>query len=414
MSLKRDLGLALQYALPHQLLSRIVHYATRITWAPWKNLLIDQISWKFRIDLSEAEAPGRDAYPHFNAFFTRALKAGARPIDADPDVMVSPADGAISQAGALDQGRIFQAKGLSYTVEELLADPELAARFPSGSFATVYLSPRDYHRVHLPCDARLTDAVHVPGRLFSVAPWTTESIPRLFARNERLVCVFETERGPLAVVLVGAILVSGIETVFGGVHTPPYASRIHRTRHDRAFAKGEELGRFNMGSTAIIVAGFPLDFAEAVQPDRPIRMGQALARMPGVIRSTPPVPPPASDSAGEAAAADTPDSAEQPVEAIPLANEVGIPGNAAAPPSDDRSGSASTPELAENAAPAEASQEGKLDPAGADAIAANADTQASADPAGVSAADAPQPAAAAAASASATSGTPPPGANPVA
>lgn len=303
MSLKRDLGVALQYALPHQLLSRLVHYATRITWAPWKNLLIDQISWRFRVDLSEAEAPGRDAYPHFNAFFTRALKAGARPIEADPDVMVSPADGAISQAGPLDQGRIFQAKGLSYTVEELLADPELAARFPSGSFATVYLSPRDYHRVHLPCDARLTDAVHVPGRLFSVAPWTTESIPRLFARNERLVCCFETERGPLAVVLVGAILVSGIETVFGGVHTPPYASRIHRTRHDRPFAKGEELGRFNMGSTAIIVAGFPLDFVEAVQPDRAIRMGQPLARMASLaLVSASPPPPPDSGDAGATAA----------------------------------------------------------------------------------------------------------------
>lgn len=303
MSLKRDLGVALQYALPHQLLSRLVHYATRITWAPWKNLLIDQISWRFRVDLSEAEAPGRVAYPHFNAFFTRALKAGARPIDADPDVMVSPADGAISQAGPLDQGRIFQAKGLSYTVEELLADPELAARFPSGSFATVYLSPRDYHRVHLPCDARLTDAVHVPGRLFSVAPWTTESIPRLFARNERLVCCFETERGPLAVVLVGAILVSGIETVFGGVHTPPYASRIHRTRHDRPFAKGEELGRFNMGSTAIIVAGFPLDFVEAVQPDRAIRMGQPLARMASLapVSASPPPPADSGDAGGAAA-----------------------------------------------------------------------------------------------------------------
>jgi phosphatidylserine decarboxylase len=331
MSLKRDLGVALQYALPHQLLSRIVHYATRITWAPWKNLLIDQISWKFRIDLSEAEAPGRDAYPHFNAFFTRALKAGARPIAPDPDVMVSPADGAISQAGPLDQGRIFQAKGLSYTVEELLADPELAARFPTGSFATVYLSPRDYHRVHLPCDARLTDAVHVPGRLFSVAPWTTESIPRLFARNERLVCCFETERGPLAVVLVGAILVSGIETVFGGVHTPPYASRIHRTRHDRSFAKGDELGRFNMGSTAIIVAGFPLDFAESIQPDQPIRMGQPLARMPGVIRAIPSVPPPAP----AAPEADTAVNIAEPADVIPA--------NAGIQPSSDPPGEATPP-----------------------------------------------------------------------
>lgn len=283
MGLQRDLGVALQLILPHQLLSRVIYYVMRWTWGPWKRLLIKTLSRAYRIDMADALEPDPEAYPSFNAFFTRALKPEARPIESAGGALVSPADGRISQIGRIRDGRIVQAKGLDYTVTELLgAREDEAVRFADGGFATIYLSPRDYHRVHVPFAGRLRRAIHVPGRLFSVAPWTTESIPRLFARNERLALLLDTEHGPLAVVLVGAIFVSSIETTFDGEVTPPYADQVRIRDYSGAqapeFDIGAEIGRFNMGSTVIILSGaeFP-DWDSALTADSAVRMGQRLS-----------------------------------------------------------------------------------------------------------------------------------------
>jgi phosphatidylserine decarboxylase len=283
MSLQRDLGVALQLILPHQLLSRVVYYATRWTWRPWKRLMIKVLTRAYRIDLDDALDPDPESYASFNAFFTRALKPAARPIEAEGGAMVAPADGRISQIGRLREGRIVQAKGMDYTVAELLGDRDLdAAQFADGGFATVYLSPRDYHRVHAPYGGRLRRAIHVPGRLFSVAPWTTESIPRLFARNERLALLFDTDLGPMAVVLVGAIFVSSIETTFDGEVTPPYADTVRVRDYSGTtapvFEVGAELGRFNMGSTVIVLTGsqFP-QWTGALTANSGLKMGQRLS-----------------------------------------------------------------------------------------------------------------------------------------
>lgn len=283
MGLQRDLGVALQLILPHQLLSRVIYYVMRWTWGPWKRLLIKTLSRAYRIEMADALEPDAEAYPSFNAFFTRALKPEARPIESAGGALVSPADGRISQIGRIHDGRIVQAKGLDYSVNELLgACEDEAARFANGGFATIYLSPRDYHRVHVPIAGRLRRAIHVPGRLFSVAPWTTESIPRLFARNERLALMLDTEHGPLAVVLVGAIFVSSIETTFDGEVTPPYADQVRVRDYSGTqapeFDTGAEIGRFNMGSTVIILSGaeFP-DWDPALAADTAVRMGQRLS-----------------------------------------------------------------------------------------------------------------------------------------
>lgn len=275
----KDIKLALQYVLPHRFISRLIYYVTRIRWSPFKNLFIRQFARSFKVDWSEAERSEPAEYVHFNDFFTRALKPGVRPLDPDPQVLLCPADGAISQCGDLSEGRILQAKGMHYSAGELLANETLAARFAHGSFATVYLSPRDYHRLHMPIRGRLLRTLHVPGRLFSVAGWTAERIPRLFARNERLVCIFETEHGLLAQVLVGAINVSSIDTVWSGTVTPPYASRVvERDESARAveLERGAEMGRFNMGSTVIVLT--ERRFETPLQAGQPVRMGQALGR----------------------------------------------------------------------------------------------------------------------------------------
>ena len=273
----------LQYLLPHRLLSRIVMWATRWRYAPWKDFLIGRITRAYDVDLSEAETADLAAYPHFNAFFTRALKPGARPLAEGADVVSCPADGRISQAGPISSGRIVQAKGQSFSVAELLADETAATPYASGSFLTVYLSPRDYHRVHMPLAGELVETVHVPGRIFSVAPFAVAAIPRLFARNERLVCHFRGEHGPFAVVMVGAILVSGIETTWGGVAVPPYADAITR-RHAGArgihLARGAEMARFNMGSTVIVLLPEGGRFDPSLRPEQAVRMGEPVGRLP--------------------------------------------------------------------------------------------------------------------------------------
>jgi len=277
-------SLLLQYLLPHRALSRIVYWATRWTWTPWKNFLIASVVKNYAVDMGDAVQPNPHAYASFNAFFTRALKPGARTAPADPRAVACPADGKISQAGAIvtnDAGsaRIFQAKGFDFSVAELLGDEIEAQKYTNGQFATVYLSPRDYHRVHMPLAGTLRETVHIPGRLFSVAPFTVEGVPRLFARNERLVCHFDGEHGPFAVVMVGAMLVSSVETVWGGLEIPPYASTITHTdwreKHIR-LERFAEMGRFNMGSTVILLLP-PAHAAKlVVAAGESVRVGQPL------------------------------------------------------------------------------------------------------------------------------------------
>ena len=276
------LAVLAQYALPHRALSRLVYWATRWTWAPWKNFLIGRVVKAYDVDMSLAAQPDPFAYPSFNAFFTRALKPDARPVAADERVIACPADGRISQLGSIRDERIFQAKGQDYSVAELLGNEAAAAPYTNGRFITVYLSPRDYHRVHAPLTGTLRESVHIPGRLFSVAPFAVEAVPRLFARNERLVCHFDGAHGPFVVVMVGAMLVSGVETVWSGVEIPPYASAVvHKDWRGKGIRleRGAELARFNMGSTVILL--LPSGFAE-FDPDlsvqMPVEMGMSIGR----------------------------------------------------------------------------------------------------------------------------------------
>lgn len=240
-----------QKLLPQHQLSRLVGKVAESEHVALKTAVIYAFKQRYGIDLSIAEAEEISKYPSFNAFFTRALKDGQRPIDADPNHIVSPADGAISQLGKISNGQIFQAKGQSFSTEQLIADPQLAAPFKDGEFATVYLSPKDYHRVHMPFSGILTETLYVPGELYSVNQVTAENIPGLFARNERMVCLFDTELGRMAVVLVGAMIVAGIETVATGKVKPN--GRIEVQQHQLELTKGDELGRFYLGSTAIVL-----------------------------------------------------------------------------------------------------------------------------------------------------------------
>ena len=274
----------LQYILPHRFLSRIVYWATRWTFAPWKNFLIARIVRSYNVDMAEAAQPDALAYQHFNAFFTRKLRPDARKADDSARSVLSPADGKISQTGAIVDGRIFQAKGQEYTAAELLGDDAAAAPYRNGSFATIYLSPRDYHRVHMPMAGRLKETVHVPGRIFSVAPFAVAAIPRLFARNERLVCHFESEHGPFVVVMVGAILVSSVATVWDGLVIPPYASHIRRKSfesHGITLERFAEMARFNMGSTVIVLFPEGTVRLDAWAPQQALRVGQRLGELAG-------------------------------------------------------------------------------------------------------------------------------------
>jgi len=278
----------LQYILPHRALSRVVYWATRWTFAPWKNWLIATIVRNYQVDMGEAAQPDPLAYQHFNAFFTRKLKPQARQADADPAALLSPADGRISQAGRIVDGRIFQAKGQDYSAAELLGGDEAAAAvYRDGSFVTVYLSPRDYHRVHMPLQGTLKETVHVPGRIFSVAPFAVEAIPRLFARNERLVCHFEGEHGPFVVVMVGAILVSSVATVWDGLVIPPYASSIRRKSfagQNITLERFAEMARFNMGSTVIMLLPGDMAGLDPLQAQQTVRVGERLGLLSALPR----------------------------------------------------------------------------------------------------------------------------------
>jgi phosphatidylserine decarboxylase len=232
------------------------------------------------VNLAEAQHPEPSSYKTFNDFFTRALKPELRPIAEGSTLLVSPVDGRISQMGKIEQGQIFQAKGHTYSAIELLGgDSERAAPFMQGEFMTIYLSPRDYHRIHMPLDGDLIEQVYIPGRLFSVAGHTVRTIPNLFARNERVVALFNTPLGKIAMVLVGAINVAAIETVWSGLVTPPPQGAIKReTFANVSLEKGQEMGRFNMGSTVILLLEHKqLQWHPQLAADISLRLGQALA-----------------------------------------------------------------------------------------------------------------------------------------
>jgi len=265
------------YILPQHLLSRVVLRLTRIQ-SPLVQPAIRLFSCYFQVDLTEAQHSDPSDYSTFNEFFTRELKAASRPLATGSATLSSPADGAISQVGRIQDGRIFQAKGHDYSALELLGGlPERAEPFQNGSFMTIYLAPRDYHRVHMPLSGQLLEQVYVPGRLFSVAPHTVRTIPRLFARNERVVALFDTDFGKLAMVLVGAINVAAIETVWSGLVTPPPRKAVRQTRFAGInLQRGAEMGRFNMGSTVILLLEANVDWESASKVAASVRMGAAL------------------------------------------------------------------------------------------------------------------------------------------
>lgn len=246
----------IQYILPQHSLSRVVYALMRCETGWVKNTLIRQISRAAKINIDEAASPDPSDYANFNAWFTRTLKPGARIFDPDEKAFLSPCDGRISETGALFENRILQAKGKDYSLQDLLAGDPVCQQLNGGYFSTIYLSPRDYHRIHMPMSGRLKRMIHVPGRLFSVAPYTVRHVPGLFARNERVISIFETKSGPLVVVLVGAMLVSSTQTVWAGEITPAKNKDVAVTNYPEgniSLSRGDEMGRFNMGSTVILL-----------------------------------------------------------------------------------------------------------------------------------------------------------------
>lgn len=276
---KDELFIALQRLIPQHLSSRLLGKIadSEITWL--KRFLINQAVKTYRVDLSEIAVASVEDYPSFNAFFTRELKPGARPVNKAKSAVISPADGVISQLGDIDRGELFQAKGRFYSTQSLLAcDEEQAATFKQGSFATIYLSPRDYHRVHMPVTGKLVSTSYIPGQLFSVNGTTAENVEGLFSRNERLVCQFETENGYLAVVLVGALFVAGIETVWQKEFIAGHMER-KIFNPPLELKKGEELGRFKFGSTVILVSEKKISWESEYRADQQCRMGEKIGEL---------------------------------------------------------------------------------------------------------------------------------------
>lgn len=278
-ALKDMLFMVAQYLLPHHLISRLAGYVAECRWPWFKNSLIKWFIKAYQVNMAEAQVTNPTGFKHFNDFFTRALKPGAREFVSEPDAIACPVDGAISQIGNIDAGRIFQAKGHEFSTYDLLGGSKtLAEKFEGGKFTTIYLSPKDYHRVHMPISGTLREMIYVPGRLFSVSPLTTSQVPSLFSRNERMVAIFDTELGPMAVVMVGAMIVASIETVWAGLVTPP-KRKLVRTHYGEPvhLEKGDELGRFKLGSTAVILFGKDaMNWEQSLTPDQSVRMGQLL------------------------------------------------------------------------------------------------------------------------------------------
>lgn len=278
------LAIQQQYLLPKKLLTVLMGRVAGMRGGGLTHALVRRFVAHYGVNMAEAADPRIESYATFNEFFTRPLREGARPI-ADAD-LVCPVDAAISQFGPIEHDQIFQAKGHSYSTAALLGgDAQLAARFDHGHFATLYLAPRDYHRIHMPCDGRLVRMVYVPGDLFSVNPLTARHVPGLFARNERVVCVFDTAFGPFVNVLVGATIVGSVATAWHGVVNPPRTHDIRRWDYagrDIVLRKGQEMGRFLLGSTVVML--FPKDivtFSTDWAPSRPVRLGEAMGAVAG-------------------------------------------------------------------------------------------------------------------------------------
>ncbi len=269
-----------QYLLPKRVLTALAGKIANVRGGAFTRSLIRRFVAHYGVDMSEAADPRIESYATFNEFFTRPLRAGARPIAGAP--FVCPVDAAISQFGPIEHDQIFQAKGHSYSTRALVGgDQALAHRFDHGHFATLYLAPKDYHRIHMPCEGRLQRMIYVPGDLFSVNPLTARHVPSLFARNERVVCVFDTAFGPFANVLVGATIVGSVATVWHGLVNSPRGGGIREWRYDDreiVLAKGAEMGRFLLGSTIVML--FPrnvLAFVPDWAPSRPVRLGEPMA-----------------------------------------------------------------------------------------------------------------------------------------
>jgi len=276
---KDSLFIVGQYLLPHHLISRLIGVLAQSEW-PWvKAPLIRLFIDRFDINMAEAERQDPSDYRSFNDFFTRALKADSRPIDGNATDWVSPVDACVSQFGRISAGRIIQAKGRDYSLSELLGDTVMAEQFDQGEFATLYLAPKDYHRIHMPMAAQLVKTRFIPGKLFSVNPLTANTVPRLFARNERLVCEFDSPHGRFVMVLVGAMVVASIETTWSGV-VAPWRRRIQEQAFDTptpAFQRGQEMGRFRLGSTVILA--FEPDgicWSSKIKKGANVKLGQRL------------------------------------------------------------------------------------------------------------------------------------------
>ena len=276
---------AFQYIMPQLYLTQLAGWFAQQKWGAVTHFVIKAFAKKYNVDMSEAKKEDFSDYESFNQFFIRELKDDARKINENPTALCLPADGRVSQIGHIDDDRLLQAKGHFFSLSDLLAgDEELVHTFKNGEFATIYLSPRDYHRVHMPCDATLRKMIYVPGDLFSVNPFLAEHVPNLFARNERVICVFDTAFGPMVQILVGATITASMSTVWAGVINPPRTGevKVWTYQGDNAIklTKGQEMGAFQLGSTVINL--FPANsvtLAEHLEVDVPVRMGEILATM---------------------------------------------------------------------------------------------------------------------------------------
>ena len=276
---------AFQYIMPQLYLTQLAGWFAQQKWGAVTHFVIKAFAKKYNVDMNEAKKENFSDYESFNQFFIRELKDDARKINENPTALCLPADGRVSQIGHIDDERLLQAKGHFFSLSDLLAgDEELVDTFKNGEFATIYLSPRDYHRVHMPCDATLRKMIYVPGDLFSVNPFLAEHVPNLFARNERVICVFDTAFGPMVQILVGATITASMSTVWAGVINPPRTGevKVWTYQGDSAIklTKGQEMGAFQLGSTVINL--FPANsvtLAEHLEVDVPVRMGEILATM---------------------------------------------------------------------------------------------------------------------------------------
>lgn len=276
---------AFQYIMPQLYLTQLAGWFAQQKWGAVTHFVIKVFAKKYNVDMSEAKKENFSDYESFNQFFIRELKDDARKINENPTALCLPADGRVSQIGHIDDERLLQAKGHFFSLSDLLAgDEKLVNTFKNGEFATIYLSPRDYHRVHMPCDATLRKMIYVPGDLFSVNPFLAEHVPNLFARNERVICVFDTAFGPMVQILVGATITASMSTVWAGVINPPRTGEIKVWTYqgDNAIklTKGQEMGAFQLGSTVInLFQANSVTLAEHLEVDVPVRMGEILATM---------------------------------------------------------------------------------------------------------------------------------------